>query len=194
MCCCLRWSVPCQKTGLSTSTLQWRHNEPDGFSNHKPHDCLLNRLFGRRSKKRSKPRVTGLCAGNSPVTGEFPAQRASNAEMFPFDDVIMMDTYMMTFRGLALIKLWIILVPESVFKLNIIPDYGLHISMRVLSSREWGYLQYFEVETLLINWRNHYTPNNRIFQDVYNISLFKVLIIPSNMVALILDLSKYFVS
>ena len=27
-----------------------------------------------------KHRVTGLCAGNSPVTGEFPAQRASNAE------------------------------------------------------------------------------------------------------------------
>ena len=24
--------------------------------------------------------VSGLCAGNSPVTGEFPAQRASNAE------------------------------------------------------------------------------------------------------------------
>ena len=38
----------------------------------------------RRSKKTSKVRVTGLCAGNSPVTGEFPAQRASNAEMFPF--------------------------------------------------------------------------------------------------------------
>ena len=25
-------------------------------------------------------RVTGLCEGNSPVTGEFPAQRAGNAE------------------------------------------------------------------------------------------------------------------
>ena len=43
--------------------------------------CLLNRSFGRRSKKTSKPRVTGLCAGNSAVTGEFPAQRASNAEI-----------------------------------------------------------------------------------------------------------------
>ena len=28
----------------------------------------------------SKLRVTGLCEGNSPVTGELPAQRASNAE------------------------------------------------------------------------------------------------------------------
>ena len=42
--------------------------------------CLLNRSFGRRSKKTSKLRVTGLCVGNSPETGEFPAQMASNAE------------------------------------------------------------------------------------------------------------------
>ena len=27
--------------------------------------------------------------GHSPVTGEFPIQRANNSEMFPFDDVIM---------------------------------------------------------------------------------------------------------
>ena len=51
-----------------------------GVSNHQPHDCLLNRLFRHRSKKTSKLRVTGLCEGNSLGTGEFPAQRASNAE------------------------------------------------------------------------------------------------------------------
>ena len=61
-------------------SLQWRHNEHDGVSNHQPYDCLLNRLSWRRSKKTSKLRVTGFCAENSPVTGEFPAQRASNAE------------------------------------------------------------------------------------------------------------------
>ena len=37
-------------------------------------------LFRRRSKKTSKLRVTGHSAVNSPVTGEFPAKRASNAE------------------------------------------------------------------------------------------------------------------
>ena len=52
----------------------------DGVSNHQPHDCLLNRSFRRRWKKTSKLRVTGFSAGNSPMTGEFPAQRASNAE------------------------------------------------------------------------------------------------------------------
>ena len=46
-------------------------------------------LFRRRSKKTPKLRITGLCVGNSPVTGEFPTQMGSNAEMFPFDDVIM---------------------------------------------------------------------------------------------------------
>ena len=64
----------------SIGSLQWWHNEHDGVSNHQPHDCLLNRLFGCRSKKTSKLRVTGLCAGNSPVTGEVPAQMASYAE------------------------------------------------------------------------------------------------------------------
>ena len=35
---------------------------------------------GADQRKHLKLRVTGLCAGNSPVTGEFPAQMASNAE------------------------------------------------------------------------------------------------------------------
>ena len=52
----------------------------DGVSNHQPNGCLLNRLFRHRSKKTPKLRVTGLCAGNSPVTGELPAKMASNAE------------------------------------------------------------------------------------------------------------------
>ena len=62
------------------STLRSCNNECDGVWNHQPHDCLLNRLFRRRSKETSKLPVTGLCAGNSPVTGEFPTQRARNAE------------------------------------------------------------------------------------------------------------------
>ena len=60
--------------------LRWRHNERDSVSNHQPRDGLLSCLFRRRSKKTSKLRVTGLCVGNSPGTGEFPAQMASNAE------------------------------------------------------------------------------------------------------------------
>ena len=65
------------------ATLQWRHNEPNGVSNHQRIDCLLNRLFRRRSKKTTKLCVTGRYEGNSPHEG--PVTR----KMFPFDDVIM---------------------------------------------------------------------------------------------------------
>ena len=65
---------------MNFEPLQWRHNGHDSVLNHQPHDWLLNRLFRRRSKKTSKLSYTGLSAGNSPGTGEFPAQRASNAE------------------------------------------------------------------------------------------------------------------
>ena len=73
------FSSPINDFWFRVSPLQWRQNERDVVSNHQPCDCLLNRLSWRRSKKTSKLRVTGLCAGNS---------RGSNAEMFPLDDVI----------------------------------------------------------------------------------------------------------
>ena len=63
-------------------TLQCRNYGCDSVSNHQPQDCLLNRLFRRRSKKTSKLRVIGLSMGNSPGTDEFPAQTASYAENF----------------------------------------------------------------------------------------------------------------
>ena len=68
-------------------SLQWRHNGGDGVSNHQRLDYLLKSLFRCRSKKTSKLRDTGLCEGNSPVTGEFPSQRAKiveNVSMFVY--------------------------------------------------------------------------------------------------------------
>ena len=50
-----------------SDSLHWRYNELDGFSDHQAHDSLLTR-------------VTELCEGKSPVTGDFPAQKASNVE------------------------------------------------------------------------------------------------------------------
>ena len=58
--------------------LQWCHNERDGVSRRLY--CLPHNFYRHRSKKTAKSRVTGLCEGNSPVTGEFPAQRSSNTE------------------------------------------------------------------------------------------------------------------
>ena len=78
-----KWRAFCLDLNvLKSYTLLWHHNEHRGISNHQPYDCLLNRLFRHRSKKTSKLCVTGLCEGNSLVTSEFPAQRASNAENY----------------------------------------------------------------------------------------------------------------
>ena len=68
--------LKCQSWYNPRITLQWRHNGRDSVSNYQPHNCLLNRLFRRRSKKTSKLCVTGLCARNSPGNGEFLAQMA----------------------------------------------------------------------------------------------------------------------
>ena len=44
---------------------------------------------GANQRKHQSSASLAFVEGNSPVTGEFPAQRASNAIFFPFDDVIM---------------------------------------------------------------------------------------------------------
>ena len=63
------------------NSLRWRPNGHDSVSNHQPPHCLLNRLFGCRSKKTSckAPRHWPLC-GEFTGTGGFPAQMASNTE------------------------------------------------------------------------------------------------------------------
>ena len=58
----------------SSISLKWRHDERNGVSNHQGFDCLLNQSSASLVFVR----------GNSLVSGEFPAQRASNAEYFHF--------------------------------------------------------------------------------------------------------------
>ena len=80
----VEWLVPGNSIALKSDsnwfTLLWRH---DG---HDASQIICLRIvysavyLRHRSKKTSKLRVTGLCARNSPGTGEFPAQMASNAE------------------------------------------------------------------------------------------------------------------
>ena len=54
---------------VHATTLQWRLNGCDSVSNHQPHDCLLNHLFRRRSKKISK------ALRHWPLCGEFTGGR-----------------------------------------------------------------------------------------------------------------------
>ena len=69
----------------------WSENEHDDFIHYG--DVIMDTVASQITsptivystvpseieEKTSKLRVTGLCAGNSPVTGEFPVQMASNA-------------------------------------------------------------------------------------------------------------------
>ena len=76
--------------GTVNATLQWRHNELDGVSNHQPHDCLFNGLFRRRSKNTSKLRVTGPCRGIHRGSMNSPHKGPVTQKMFLFDGVIML--------------------------------------------------------------------------------------------------------
>ena len=98
---------PYQCITVTSWWARWRQN-------HQPRHCLLNRLSKRRSKKTSKLRVIGLCVGNSPVTGEFPAQMASNAE----NDSIWWRHHVLTLTAPLLIlrgDFWSMLNPAAKF-------------------------------------------------------------------------------
>ena len=85
-------------------SLQWRHNERDGVSNHQPHDCLLNRYSGADQQSfASLAFVMGIHQWpvNSPHKGLVTARK-----IFPFDDVITanltMYKYGLTIRNVIL--------------------------------------------------------------------------------------------
>ena len=84
----VKWKLCLFITWCAQLSLQWRHNECNSVSNHQPHDCLLNCLFRRRSKKTLKLRVTVQRINCWPVksTHKGPATR----KISPSHDVIMM--------------------------------------------------------------------------------------------------------
>ena len=77
----------------SKLSLQWRNNVCDCFSNHRCLDCLLNRLFKRRSKHK-KPRKYQSSASLACVRGihRWPVVSPHKGPVTRkmFDDVIMM--------------------------------------------------------------------------------------------------------
>ena len=73
----------------SSITLQWRHNERDGDSNHRRLDCLFNRFFRHRLKKTLKLIVAGLCEGETTDDRWFPHKGPVARKSFPFEGVPM---------------------------------------------------------------------------------------------------------
>ena len=81
----------------------------------------------RRSKKTSKLRFTGLCAGNSPVTDEFPAQRASNAE-----------NVSIWWRHHDIVRLWLHFLFVSLLYVDFVNLNHSHKSIFVIAIYPWG--------------------------------------------------------
>ena len=81
----LQQNPPC----YTRMTLQWRHNERDGVSNHQPHDCSLKRVFRGRSKKTSSFASLVFVRGIHRWSVNSPHKRPVTRKMLSFDDVIM---------------------------------------------------------------------------------------------------------
>ena len=120
------------------NTLQWSHNERDGVLS------LAFRWFAQpfdqaQIKENIKVRRHRLWWGNSPVTGEFPAQRASDA-----DNVSIswrhhsLQIYYMADGGLASLAAWHC---ESLFSIR-----------RVQQRQQWRYLSMYKHEAGFLRW------------------------------------------
>ena len=74
------------------------------------------------------PRHWPFC-GEFTETGEFPAQKASNAEMFPFDDVIMLSKIGYMWHSPCYLR------DACKFKLKF--DYGSALILKTTSTRRF---------------------------------------------------------
>ena len=74
---CVELSIKKILFPLQYTSLQWAWRASQITNLKIAHSTFYS---GADQRKHQQLCVTGLCAGNSPVTGEFPAQRASNAE------------------------------------------------------------------------------------------------------------------
>ena len=104
---------------ITIKHLQWRRNERSGVSNHRGLDCLLDRLF---RKKTSKLRVTGTCEGIQRWPVDSPHKGPVTRKMSPFDYVIMQSSAMCILCGIYCT------VPTLFGVVNriIIPDSKVH--------------------------------------------------------------------
>ena len=104
-------------------SLQCRHNGCDSVSNHQPYDCLLNRLFRRRSKENIK----APC--HWPLCGEFTGNRwipphkwPVTREGFPFDD------FNLWYPNLCKITVWInTCVPSYQWDVIHVRKHGIYV-------------------------------------------------------------------
>ena len=79
---------PISRSTVWLYTLQWCHNEPDGVSNHRRLDCLLNHLSGADQRKYQGSASLAFVMGIHRWPVDSPHKGPVTWKMFPFDDVI----------------------------------------------------------------------------------------------------------
>ena len=78
---------------LYVHLLQWRHNGCDAVLYHQSNDCLLNRWFKRRSKKKNRSSASlAIVWGIYRWPVNSPHKWPVTQKMFPFDDAITCKT------------------------------------------------------------------------------------------------------
>ena len=77
--------------GHASISLQWRHNERDGVSNHRHLDCLFSRLFRRGSKKHQSTAWLAFVRGIHRWPVDSPHKGPVTRTLFTFDDVIVLQ-------------------------------------------------------------------------------------------------------
>ena len=117
--------------------LRWRHNGHDGVSNHQPHHCLLNRLFGADQRKHQSSAPLAFVRGihRGPVNS--PHKWPVTLKMFPFDDVIMRNEILIrqciSFSFIPCYKiLW------SLFKYRFLTKYTFIHVIYIILNRWFG--------------------------------------------------------
>ena len=79
--------------------LHRRHNERDGVSSHQPHDCLLKRYnTGADQRKQQSSASLAFVREIHRWPVDSPHKGPIMRETFPFDDVIMKNSSMLTDR------------------------------------------------------------------------------------------------
>ena len=87
-----KWGSGSSNTACPTENiiaLLWHYNGRGSIWNHQPHDCLLNLLFRRTSKKIQSSASLAFVWGSHRGPVNSPHKWPVTQKMFPFDDVIM---------------------------------------------------------------------------------------------------------
>ena len=130
--CCASWQQ---------FTLRWRHNGRDDVSHHQPHDCVLNRLFRRRSKKHQSSVSLAFMREIPRTLVHSPHKWPVTRKMFPFDDVIIslvayaLNTILPNTRIIGLIKSQHI--PNNMHKICVLLPFVVHVVVRCQSINPW---------------------------------------------------------